>query len=271
MIEGGETEDFADLNRHRSAMVRAAVRLCEVHNNIAVGIQLQFRVEDVALAAWSNIALRLVLGEDPIVARLAFMVTHPSGVVLRHRHSETALEPSGVSARYGIALLPTDRFRSFFQHFNRSITIVVKFPMLCLGHGNDRRAALLEGHFCPGLLHVKQPELNWIHADRFCHFVDHLFPSPLELLLEVAPSRTHHDRIRPIEDADLSPIGNNVEIELGSASSAFLYSSLIGAHADVELTLAGRDLAVFRGTHLEFAERLRLDLQERQFLILGKH
>ena len=61
--------------------------------------------------------------------------------------------------------------------------------VLGLGHRNDRRAALPDRDFRSRLLHVQQPELHRVHAHSFGHFIHHLFPGPLELLLGVAPRR----------------------------------------------------------------------------------
>src|SRR5258706_8549466 len=98
------------------------------------------------------------------------VIPHVPAMMLGHAKAESALESSWITARDGIALLPSECLRAFLQHLQR-------------GHGFVRVARFTWTH----LGHMHHTVLQSIHTKGVGHFVDHDLPRPLRFLLEVTP------------------------------------------------------------------------------------
>src|SRR5439155_21442168 len=149
MGETRESENFRNLSRYSGAMVRAAVGLGEMQNDVVAGVHLQFSLVDVGAAALHH----------SLEADLAFVVAHTSSMVLGHRRSESALESSRIAAWHGIPSLPSDGLHSFLQNLDGRIRIVCECPILALGHRDYGWAAVFASDLRSRLLTIQQSEL----------------------------------------------------------------------------------------------------------------
>ena len=179
-------------------------------------------------------------------------------MMLGHAQAESALESSGLAARDGIALLPSECLGAFPQHLHR-------------GHRFVRMERVTRSQ----LRHVHHAVLHGIDAKGVGHFVDHVFPGPLRFLLDVAAGRTGAWRVRAIGGPRRSPVRNFCRVQLGLIGRV---ARTVGVHAEIQVANAyvyfvveSNDAAVFLCAHSELGDGLRLDLQLRQFLILGQH
>ena len=226
-----------------------------MQDDVAVRIQFDFGLIHIGVAAFDR----------SLEPDFAFVITKTSGVVLRHRHSESTLQSSGIAAGRRISFLPTNGLHSFLQYLDGCVRIVGKESFFHLRHQDHCWATGFDGDFRSRLLNVQQAKLHRIDPHGFRHFIHHLFPTPLEFLLHVAAGWPRGHGVGSIVVADLLPIGNHVEVELRAASASASSAAL--ARVDEELALARRDVAVLFCTHFEFLDVLGLDLHVRQFLV----
>ncbi len=168
------------------------------------------------------------------------------------------LNRPGVAARDGIALLPSEGLGAFLQHLDGGHRIV----------GIARVARLQTGD-------VHQAELDRVDSERVRHFVHHVFPGPLGFLLDVAARRAGARCVGAVGAPHRSPVGNlrRVQLQLvgGVARTVACPPKSRSPHAHVDFVVERDDAAVFLRAHFELGDGLRLDLQLRQFLILGQH
>ena len=208
---------------------------------------------------------RLIFASDPIVARLAFLVAHAAGMVLGHRHSEPALEPSRVPAGHRISLVPSDGLGALFQHLHRRHSSRrCRNPFSVSGIWNDRRPALFDGDLCS-------------RASARSAAGTSPGPSPTaSAISSIICSQAHLNscwellRDEPVTHANWSGRGSRLSLQLGTTCRyssdrpppPSLHSSArIRARIDVELALAASDFPVLGRSYFELAERLRLHLQ----------
>src|SRR5947209_5988953 len=109
-------------------MVCSTVRLCVMQRHGAVGIQLHYGVVGTAATAISacstrsNKAALVTTGSRQYFfeAGLSFVVSHTSGMMVRHGDADSFFESSRVASRDRIPLIPFDDFPSFVEDFHGS-------------------------------------------------------------------------------------------------------------------------------------------------------
>ena len=186
------------------------------------------------------------------------MVTHIAAMMLRHAKAESALESSRRTAWDGISLLPSEGFGPLLQHLD------CRHRFVGVTRVSRRKAR-----------DVHQAVLHRVDAKGVRHLVNHVFPRPLGLLLDMAAGRTGTRRVRPVGAPRRSPVRNlrRIEFQLvkGVARAVGMHTEVQVTNADEYFVIYGYDAAVFLSPHAKIRDGLRFDLQLRQLLILGQH
>src|SRR2546425_7957754 len=256
MRKGRESENFRNLRCYSRAVVRTAVGLGKMQDDVAVGIQLDFRLINIGAAALHY----------PLETDFAFVVTQTPGMVLGHRHSESTLVPSRITAGDGIPSFPPYGLHSFLQNLDGRVGVVCEEALFTLRHRDHRGAAGFDGDLRSRLLNVQQSKLDRIHSYGFGHFIHHLFPAEFELLLHVASGGAGGHGIGSVVVADFLPVWNDVKVKLGTSAASASAASL--TRVDMKLPLACRDVAVFLCANFELLNVFGFHLHVSQFLIL---